>query len=160
MSSTSTFEELAAAAASSKSLGEAVLKLGRQPTRNRNRYVTDLMRAPGIDCAHFRNASELYTQEMLREAAAASKTVSEVVRRLGAKEMGGTVAYIGRRLRHYGVDTSHFESVPQRRRPRDVPQAEFVDAIACARTATPPRRPSAGKSNLHPTSWTAEPTTG
>lgn len=110
MSNTYTFEELAAAAAGSKSIGEAVRKLGREPTRTRSRYVLGLMHALGIDCSHFRNANQLYTREMLAEAAAVSSSVAEVVRRLGAKEVGGTQAHIGRLLRRYEIDISHFDA--------------------------------------------------
>ncbi|MEV0199010.1 hypothetical protein [Nonomuraea sp. NPDC050691] len=48
-----------------------------------------------------------YTREML-EAAAASLSVADVLRRLGVKWTGGSHAHISRRLRHYGIDTSHF----------------------------------------------------
>lgn len=140
MSNTYTFEELAAAAASSNSIGEAVRKLGREPTSSRKRYVSELMRAKGIDCGHFPVASQLYSREMLEEAAAASRSISEVVRRLGAKEVGGTQAHIGRRLRHYEIDISHFDVFSRKeptksdRRPKEVPQSEFADAIPRARS--------------------------
>lgn len=137
MSSTYTFEELAAAAASSSSISESVRRLGREPTPKRNRYITGLMLRHGIDCEHLRIRAQRYTREMLAEAAAASNSIAEVVRRLGAKEVGGTQYRIGRRLRHYEIDISHFESLSQRRRRRrlkDVPQSEFVDAIVRARS--------------------------
>ena len=136
MSSAYTFEELAAAAAGSNSISEAVQRLGREPTAPRNRYVAELMRQLGIDTRHFRNASQLYTREMLEEAAAQSTSIAEVVRRLGAKEVGGTQAHVGRRLRSFEIDISHFESM--RRKPRqrlkEVPWAEFADAVSQARS--------------------------
>ncbi|NUW36534.1 HNH endonuclease [Nonomuraea sp. SMC257] len=49
-----------------------------------------------------------YTRELLEEAAAASVSVADVLRRLGVKWTGGSHAHISRRLRHYGIDTSHF----------------------------------------------------
>jgi len=133
MSTTYTFEELAAAAAGSNSIGDAVRMLGREPSPGRNRYVMGLMREIGIDCRHFRNASQLYTREMLEEAAAASKSISEVVRRLGAKEVGGTQAYIGRQLRRYGIDVSHFDAW---KRGRTIAVFDRESLIAAAQGAT------------------------
>jgi hypothetical protein len=135
MSTTYTFEELAAAAAGSNSISEAVRRLGREPSPRRNRYVMGLMRTLGIDCRHFRNPSQLYTREMLGEAAAMSTSIAEVVRRIGAKEVGGTQAHIGRLLRRYEIDISHFESLRQlRRRPKEISMAEFASAVGQARS--------------------------
>ena len=133
MSSTYTFEGLAAAAASSSSIAEAVRKLGREPSPKRNQYVMGPTRRVGIDTSHFpRTIRRLYTREMLQEAAEQSTSIVEVVRRLGAKEVGGTQAHIGRLLRRYEIDISHFESL--RRRPRrrieEVSAAEFADAVS------------------------------
>ncbi|WP_370359791.1 HNH endonuclease [Catenulispora sp. MAP12-49] len=73
---------------------------------------------------------------MLEEAAAQSTSIAEAVRRLGAKEVGGTQAHVGRRLRSFEIDISHFESM--RRKPRqrlkEVPWAEFADAVSQARS--------------------------
>jgi hypothetical protein len=104
-----TYDELAAAVATSRTTNEIVRRLGREPTPGRNRYVMDRVRELGIDCAHIDNRPRLYTREMLAEAAAASSSVNEVVRRLGAEEVGGTQAYIGRQLRRYEIDISHFD---------------------------------------------------
>lgn len=135
MSTKYTFEELAAAAASSFSTAEVVRKLGLEPSRGRKRYVLGLLHANGIDCTHFRVSSQLYTKQMLEEAATASNSISEVVRRIGAKEVGGTKAYIGRRLRQLGIDISHFESLQRRRRVMDdIPVADFASAVAQARS--------------------------
>jgi hypothetical protein len=136
MSSAYTFEELAAAAAGSNSISEAVRRLGREPTTTRNRYVAELMRRLAIDTRHFRNASQLYTRQMLEEAASQSTSIAEVVRRLGAKEVGGTQAHIGRQLRSFEIDISHFESLRRksRRRLKEVPPAEFADAVSQARS--------------------------
>jgi hypothetical protein len=60
----------------------------------------------------------LYTWEMLAEAAAASIAINEVVRRLGAEEVGGTQTHIGRQLRRFGIDMSHFVHI------RKAPPAE------------------------------------
>jgi predicted RNA-binding Zn-ribbon protein involved in translation (DUF1610 family) len=49
-----------------------------------------------------------YSPEALAEATAASKSVAGVLRYLGIPQTGGAHAHISRRLKHFGVDTSHF----------------------------------------------------
>lgn len=69
-----------------------------------------------------------YTPEMLAEAAANSLSIADVLRHLGITIAGGNHAHISRRLKHLGIDTSHFRRVspnkgkpsPRRRRPEQV----------------------------------------
>ncbi|MFF3068513.1 HNH endonuclease [Kitasatospora sp. NPDC057936] len=65
-----------------------------------------------------------YTRELLASLAAESSSVNEMMRKLGVPMAGGTHSYLSRRLRHYGIDTSHFnEGRPdygRRRYPREV----------------------------------------
>ncbi len=49
-----------------------------------------------------------YTQELLARLAAESSSVNDMMRRLGAPMTGGTHSYLSRRLKFYGIDTSHF----------------------------------------------------
>ncbi|MEW2381346.1 hypothetical protein AB0873_04540 [Micromonospora sp. NPDC047707] len=49
-----------------------------------------------------------YTPEALAEAAAAARSVTEVMRLLGVRLSGGSHAHISRQLKRFGVDTSHF----------------------------------------------------
>ncbi|MFE7564913.1 HNH endonuclease [Kitasatospora sp. NPDC057500] len=49
-----------------------------------------------------------YTRELLTAAAAESSSVNDMMRRLGVPMAGGTHSYLSKRLRHYGIDTSHF----------------------------------------------------
>ncbi|MEV0398155.1 HNH endonuclease signature motif containing protein [Polymorphospora rubra] len=49
-----------------------------------------------------------YTPEDLAAAAAQSRNVTEVMRRLGVRVSGGAHAHISRRLKHFEIDTSHF----------------------------------------------------
>jgi predicted RNA-binding Zn-ribbon protein involved in translation (DUF1610 family) len=53
-------------------------------------------------------AYQKYTQEMLIEAAAGARSVADVLRHLGIRWTGGSHAHISRRLKHFGIDTSHF----------------------------------------------------
>ena len=54
------------------------------------------------------NGKVTYTRELLAEAVANSTSVNGVVRYLGLRQAGGTHTHISRRLKHYGIDTSHF----------------------------------------------------
>lgn len=49
-----------------------------------------------------------YTEELLTELVATSSSVSEVLRRLGLSEAGGTHAHMSRMIKKFGLDTSHF----------------------------------------------------
>ncbi|MEV6972426.1 HNH endonuclease [Kitasatospora sp. NPDC093806] len=49
-----------------------------------------------------------YTRELLAATAAESISINDMMRRLGVPMAGGTHSYLSKRLRHYGIDTSHF----------------------------------------------------
>ncbi|MGW2540327.1 HNH endonuclease signature motif containing protein [Kitasatospora sp. NPDC001574] len=49
-----------------------------------------------------------YTHELLASVAAESTSINDMMRRLGVPMAGGTHSYLSKRLRHYGIDTSHF----------------------------------------------------
>jgi predicted RNA-binding Zn-ribbon protein involved in translation (DUF1610 family) len=55
--------------------------------------------------------NEKYTRELLTEAVANSISIADVLRYLGIPWSGGTHAHISRRLKHFGIDTSHFKRV-------------------------------------------------
>ncbi len=69
-----------------------------------------------------------YTRELLTEAAANAVSIADVLRYLGVSWSGGSHAHISRRLKHFGIDTSHFlgqahrrgQPSPRRRLPADV----------------------------------------
>ena len=62
--------------------------------------------------------NEKYTRELLTEAAANSISIADVLRYLQIPWSGGTHAHISRRLKHFGIDTSHFKRVaPNRGKP-------------------------------------------
>lgn len=50
----------------------------------------------------------VYTKQLLEDAARQSISVAGVLRILGLRQAGGTQTLIAKRLREYGVDTSHF----------------------------------------------------
>ena len=62
--------------------------------------------------------NEKYTRELLTEAAANSISIADVLRYLQIPFSGGTHAHISRRLKQFGIDTSHFKRVaPNRGKP-------------------------------------------
>jgi hypothetical protein len=52
--------------------------------------------------------ARVYTEQLLRDAVAASTSFAGVLRHLGLRQAGGMQAHIARRIRHFGIDTSHF----------------------------------------------------
>ncbi|MEU5328618.1 HNH endonuclease signature motif containing protein [Streptomyces parvus] len=120
-----TRERLAEAAASSRTLSEALRKLGVDPKSPTRGYVRDRMRRMGIATQHFEREGARWTKEVLQAAVASSTTMCEVLRRLGVEVVGGQHTHISRRVKALGIDTSHF-SAPvrsrdvRRRRPEDL----------------------------------------
>ncbi|MFJ3187153.1 HNH endonuclease [Streptomyces halstedii] len=68
-----------------------------------------------IDISHFTDPRVRHTEERLRELVACSRSVAEVVRRLGINPVGGNQAHIGRRIAALRIDTSHFLRAPRGR---------------------------------------------
>lgn len=118
-----TREVLADAAASSRTLSEALMKMGVDPKGRSRRYLHDRMRKLGVDTSHFeRETGARWTREILESAVAASTSVSGVLRHLRIDVVGGHHTHISRRIKSYEIDTSHFHEatrvvVPRQRRP-------------------------------------------
>ncbi len=109
-----TKERLEEAARGAGTLSEALERLGvesRSPTR---RYVLERMKRLGVDISHFEREGVKWTREILQAAVAASTNMGEVLRRLGLDVVGGHHTHISRRIKAYGIDTSHFR-LPTRR---------------------------------------------
>ncbi len=104
-----TRERLAEAASTSRTLTETLGKLGVDPKGGSRRYLHDRMRKLGVDVSHFERDGVKWTREILAEAVAASTTMCEVLRRLGLEVVGGHHTHISRRVKAFGIDTSHFE---------------------------------------------------
>ncbi|MER5949235.1 HNH endonuclease [Streptomyces sp. NPDC001904] len=76
-----------------------------------------------IDVSHFRHGAVRHTEEVLRAAVAESRSIRDVVRRLGISNVGGNQAHVGRRIAALGIDTSHFTQ----REPR--PRGTLTDPL-------------------------------
>ncbi|WBB70625.1 HNH endonuclease signature motif containing protein [Micromonospora sp. WMMD812] len=70
-----------------------------------------------------------YTPATLAEAAAAARSIAEVMRLLGVRVSGGSHAHISRQLKRFGIDTSHFDSshaTGRRRGPRRTTPSQLL----------------------------------
>ncbi|WP_326590331.1 HNH endonuclease signature motif containing protein [Streptomyces sp. NBC_01294] len=123
-----TRERLAQAAEASRTLTEALERLGVDPKSGSRRYLHDRMRKLGVDVSHFEPEGAKWTREILAEAVAASTTMCEVLRRLGLEVVGGHHTHITRRVKTFGIDTSHFKLPSPAGRPkvRRTPEAILV----------------------------------
>jgi hypothetical protein len=123
-----TRELLAEAASSSRTLSEALVKLGVAPKSSTRRYILDRMRRMEIDTSHFQREGVRWTKDVLEPVVAASTNMCQVLRRLGLDVVGGHHTHISRRVRALDLDTSHF-TPPDRtgeRRPRRTPLSLLV----------------------------------
>lgn len=108
MGSSYTKERLEEAARGARTLSEALEKLGVDPKGWKRRYVHERMKKLGVDVCHFERESAKWTRDILEPVVARSTSVNDVLRRLGLATVGGHHANISRRIKAYGLDTSHF----------------------------------------------------
>lgn len=101
-------EALAQALDDATSLRDVIVALGLEDSPYRRRYVSQRIRSSGLDHSRLRGSHFRYTPELLAEAAAQSNSIRGVVRVLEARTVGGTEAHVGRLLKKYAIDTSHF----------------------------------------------------
>ncbi|WP_030206001.1 HNH endonuclease signature motif containing protein [Streptomyces sp. NRRL S-87] len=101
---------LTEAARTSRTLTEALTHLGLDPKSGSRQYIRARMQKLGVDTSHFEREGEKWTREILAEAVAASTTMREVLSRLGLDVVGGHHTHISRKVRAFGIDTSHFRT--------------------------------------------------
>ncbi|MFE5079200.1 HNH endonuclease signature motif containing protein [Streptomyces mirabilis] len=132
-----TRERLEAAASSSRTLSEALMKLEVDPKSSTRRYVYERMKELGVDISHFEREGVRWTKEVLEAAVTASTNMCEVLRRLGLEVVGGYHTHISRRIKAYDIDTSHFQAPSRRGQTR---RTRTPEALLAVQTATPARR--------------------
>ncbi|MFI7013644.1 HNH endonuclease signature motif containing protein [Streptomyces sp. NPDC050164] len=127
-----TRERLEEAARGARTLSDALVRLGVDPKSSTRRYVHERMKKLGVDVSHFEREGVKWTRDVLEQAVAASTNMGDVLRHLGLEVVGGHHTHISRRIKAYGIDTSHFR-VPTRRgkpwRPR-TPESFLVEQPA------------------------------
>ncbi|KJY38279.1 HNH endonuclease signature motif containing protein [Streptomyces sp. NRRL S-495] len=99
---------LAEKASAAASLDEMLVALGREPNKDRRKYLRRKLTEFAVDTSHFHPGGSVYTRELLQEAVDASHSIAGTVRHLQLRQAGGTQAHIGRRIKALGIDTSHF----------------------------------------------------
>ncbi|WP_371616062.1 HNH endonuclease signature motif containing protein [Streptomyces sp. NBC_00454] len=124
-----TRERLAEAAEGSRTLSEALVKLGVNPKSPTRRYLHDRMRKLGVDVSHFETEGTKWTRRVLQEAVSASTNMCEVLRHLGLENVGGHHTHISRKVRAMAIDTSHFTALsgPGRYHARRTPESLLVE---------------------------------
>ncbi|MER7816530.1 HNH endonuclease signature motif containing protein [Streptomyces sp. NPDC096153] len=113
-----TRERLTEAARTSRTLSEALGKLGVEVRGASRSYIRARMKKLGVDTSHFEREGSRWTRERLEAAVAASTNLCEVLRRLDVDVVGGQHTHIARRIRALGIDTSHFTAPPRTDRSR------------------------------------------
>ena len=84
-------------------------RMGLPTTPKERNRMRELLKHRGIDTSHWcRSPTHQYTDEALAAAIAASTSYAGVLRVLGIPLNGGSHAYLARRIRAAGFDTSHF----------------------------------------------------
>lgn len=81
-----------------------------------------------------------WTRDVLQEAVTASTNMSQVLRHLGLDVVGGHHTHISRRIKTYGIDTSHFTPVVRTERQRDNRRRRTADEILTVLTSGPASR--------------------
>ncbi|WP_327290972.1 HNH endonuclease signature motif containing protein [Streptomyces sp. NBC_01198] len=102
-------ERLRAAVESSRTLSEALTRLGVDPKNtSRRKYLRARLGSLGIATRHLEREGTRWSREELEAAVAASTSLYGVLRCLGLDEVGGQHTHIGRRVRALGISTAHF----------------------------------------------------
>ncbi|GKQ37741.1 HNH endonuclease signature motif containing protein [Streptomyces sp. A012304] len=135
-----TKERLHEAARSARTLSEACESLGVEPKSWKRRYVYERMKKLGVDVSHFEREGAKWTREILEPVVAASTSVNEVLRRLGLDVVGGHHTNISRRIKAYGLDTSHFSPVARTERQRYGQRRRTAEEILVENTSAHARR--------------------
>ncbi|MFJ4980535.1 HNH endonuclease [Streptomyces coeruleorubidus] len=131
-----TRERLEEAARGARTLSEALVRLGVDPKSSTRRYVHERMKRLGVDVSHFEREGSKWTKEILQAAVSASANTNDVLRHLGLELVGGHHAHISRRIKAYGIDTSHFVPVVRTERMRHNQRRRTAEEILVEDTST------------------------
>ncbi|MBL1080421.1 HNH endonuclease [Streptomyces actinomycinicus] len=140
-----TRERLETAARESRTLSQALERLGVDPRSWKRRYVYERMKKLEVDVSHFEPEGVKWTREILEPVVARSASVNEVLRRLGLDPVGGHHTNISRRIKAYGLDTSHFTPAVRTERQRYNQRRRSAEEILVESTAENARRMPSGR---------------
>ncbi|MGX1757593.1 HNH endonuclease signature motif containing protein [Streptomyces lydicus] len=109
-----TREVLAGTAAASTSLVDMLRRLGTPMGSGSRRYLRDRLRHYGIDTTHFvdeplpRREQRSYTEALLKEAAAQSHSIREMMEYMEVPPYDSAYTHLRRKLDQFAIETSHF----------------------------------------------------
>jgi hypothetical protein len=98
------------------------------------------MKKLGVDVSHFEREGVKWTRDVLEGAVAASTNMCEVLGHLGLEVVGGHHTHISRRIKAYGIDTSHFVPVVRTENMRNNQRRRTAEEILIEDTSTQARR--------------------
>ncbi|MFK4102731.1 HNH endonuclease signature motif containing protein [Streptomyces sp. NPDC019531] len=135
-----TKERLEEAARGARTLSEALERLGVVPKGWKRRYVHERMKKLGVDVSHFEREGVKWTREILEPVVARSSSINGVLRDLGLDPVGGHHTNISRRIKAYGLDTSHFTPAGRTERQRYNQRRRTAEEILVEETSAHARR--------------------
>ncbi|MFF2508360.1 HNH endonuclease [Streptomyces sp. NPDC058067] len=100
------------------------------------RYLRARLTHYAIDTSHFQDEPlperprRSYSKEILAEAAACSRSVREMFVHMGIPPEDGPYWHVKKRLKKFGIDTSHFEPARGEEGAGLVPEGELIRAVA------------------------------
>jgi hypothetical protein len=130
-----TRERLIKAAENCSDIDEVIAFLGTHPYGQLHRYLLRRFVHFGIDVSHFRrrdsgSAASRPSRDALREAVAGSRSVAELLRRLGRRVNGHQRNLLHRWIAEEGLTTSHFlGQAHQRGKPATTPTRRPEDLL-------------------------------
>ncbi|MFF8013073.1 HNH endonuclease [Streptomyces sp. NPDC007929] len=101
-------------------------------------YLSKRLRHYGIDISHFREEPlpererRSYPEQLLREAAAQSTSIREMVQYMGLSPRDSPYGYIRKQLDAFGIDTSHFTGGRNNRSGAIFPREDVTRAVAAS----------------------------
>lgn len=122
-------------AAESSSLVDLMRRVNAPLGSIARRYLGQRLELYGIDTAHFTDEPlpvrerRSYSKERLREAAAHSRSIREVLEYMGFPPDDSPYGHIRKKLDQFGIDTSHFTE-GRKKGPKLLPQGELTSAVA------------------------------
>src|SRR5919106_1267852 len=103
--------QLACAVATCKRMRDVLIQIGLVPYGGNYENVWKRIAELGLDASHLRSYRQgprlVCTEEQLREAVRTSRSLAEVLRRLGFEPGGGRQTTLRKRITQLGLDTSH-----------------------------------------------------
>ncbi|MGW0584057.1 HNH endonuclease signature motif containing protein [Streptomyces sp. NPDC002920] len=132
-----TRDRLTRAAAKTTSMVDLMRELGAPMGSGSRRYLNQRLQHYGIDISHFREEPlpererRSYPEGLLREAAARSHSIKEMLEYMGFPPRDSPYGHIRKQLDKFGIDTSHFTG-GRRYGPGVPPLDELAPAVEAA----------------------------